>query len=127
MEADAEEFPVLLSNGNQKEKGAAESFDSVHKHVSETSNTQEFEQNKNAVLLPSAKIPRKEGTKRHFAVFDDPFPKPCYLFALVAGKLACQEDVFHNVRTEFDSNAELKVDYAFNSCFSVRAKRVIRA
>ncbi|MGE3623513.1 MAG: aminopeptidase N [Bdellovibrionales bacterium] len=24
---------------------------------------------------------------RHFAVWEDPFPKPCYLFALVAGKL----------------------------------------
>jgi len=27
----------------------------------------------------------------HSAVWEDPFPKPCYLFALVAGKLACVE------------------------------------
>ena len=29
---------------------------------------------------------------RHFAVWDDPFPKPCYLFALVAGDLRHIED-----------------------------------
>ena len=32
--------------------------------------------------------------KRHFAVWDDPFPKPSYLFALVAGKLEFIEDEF---------------------------------
>ncbi len=31
---------------------------------------------------------------RHFAVWHDPFPKPSYLFALVAGDLACNEDHF---------------------------------
>ena len=31
---------------------------------------------------------------RHFALWEDPFPKPCYLFALVAGDLALSEDVF---------------------------------
>ncbi|PZU12702.1 MAG: aminopeptidase N [Sphingobium sp.] len=31
---------------------------------------------------------------RHFAVWTDPFPKPCYLFALVAGDLACNTDSF---------------------------------
>ena len=34
------------------------------------------------------------GRGRHFAVWDDPFPKPSYLFALVAGDLACLEDRF---------------------------------
>ncbi len=29
---------------------------------------------------------------RHFAVWEDPFPKPCYLFALVAGELDVLED-----------------------------------
>jgi len=28
---------------------------------------------------------------RHFATWDDPHPKPCYLFALVAGRLQCRE------------------------------------
>jgi len=31
---------------------------------------------------------------RHFASWDDPFRKPCYLFALVAGDLSCVEDKF---------------------------------
>ncbi len=31
---------------------------------------------------------------RHYAVWHDPFPKPCYLFALVAGDLACVEESF---------------------------------
>lgn len=31
---------------------------------------------------------------RHNTVWHDPFPKPCYLFALVAGDLACVEDSF---------------------------------
>ncbi len=29
---------------------------------------------------------------KHWACWHDPFPKPCYLFALVAGDLACYED-----------------------------------
>lgn len=32
--------------------------------------------------------------KRHWATWEDPFPKPCYLFALVAGDLAKMEDSF---------------------------------
>ena len=31
---------------------------------------------------------------KHFVTWQDPFPKPCYLFALVAGDLACIEDRF---------------------------------
>ena len=31
---------------------------------------------------------------RHWVRWEDPFPKPCYLFALVAGDLACVEDSF---------------------------------
>ncbi|MCW5203875.1 aminopeptidase N [Desulfobulbus sp. US4] len=31
---------------------------------------------------------------RHFATWHDPFPKPSYLFALVAGNLTCLEDHF---------------------------------
>ncbi|WP_043739860.1 aminopeptidase N [Thioalkalivibrio nitratireducens] len=31
---------------------------------------------------------------RHYAVWEDPFPKPSYLFALVAGDLACVADRF---------------------------------
>ncbi len=31
---------------------------------------------------------------RHWATWHDPFPKPCYLFALVAGQLSAVEDTF---------------------------------
>ncbi|TAL76595.1 MAG: aminopeptidase N [Beijerinckiaceae bacterium] len=35
-----------------------------------------------------------EGTGRHYAVWHDPFPKPCYLFALVGGDLGSIHDEF---------------------------------
>ena len=34
------------------------------------------------------------GDGRHYAKWEDPFPKPSYLFALVAGRLVCQEEWF---------------------------------
>ena len=42
----------------------------------------------NGNLMESGPLP--DG--RHFAVWNDPFPKPCYLFALVAGELDVLED-----------------------------------
>jgi aminopeptidase N len=33
------------------------------------------------------------GDGRHYALWEDPFRKPSYLFALVAGKLVCEEQV----------------------------------
>ena len=35
-----------------------------------------------------------EADGRHWATWNDPYPKPCYLFALVAGDLACNADHF---------------------------------
>ncbi len=32
--------------------------------------------------------------ERHFVTWQDPFPKPCYLFALVAGNLHCLSDAY---------------------------------
>ena len=54
LRADAQQFPVLLSNGNLLEQGSLD-----------------------------------DG--RHFAKWEDPHKKPCYLFALVAGKLVARE------------------------------------
>jgi len=34
---------------------------------------------------------------RHYVVWNDPFPKPCYLFAMVAGDLACVRDRYRTV------------------------------
>jgi aminopeptidase N len=55
--ADKEKYPVLLSNGNDIERG-------------------EFEGGK------------------HWVTWEDPFRKPCYLFALVAGELSCIDDQY---------------------------------
>ncbi len=60
LEADRQSCPVLLSNGNCLETGA---------------------------LLAAPNQAGGEPTARHFAIWDDPFPKPSYLFALVAGRL----------------------------------------
>lgn len=64
IEADVVEAHYLLSNGNQIESGPVEGFG------------------------------KSGGSGRHFAVWHDPFPKPSYLFALVAGDLAMVEDSF---------------------------------
>ncbi|SHH28519.1 aminopeptidase N [Hydrocarboniphaga daqingensis] len=85
VEADAQRFPVLLSNGNPVESGA----------------------------LPDG---------RHYTVWDDPFLKPCYLFALVAGDLACIEDHYTTasgrdvaLRFYVDHGNEARVPHAMAS------------
>jgi aminopeptidase N len=45
----------------------------------------------NGHLLESGPLP--EG--RHYALWEDPFPKPCYLFALVAARLVALERTLH--------------------------------
>jgi aminopeptidase N len=45
----------------------------------------------NGNCVESGPVP---GTGRHFAVWEDPFPKPCYLFALVGGDLGAIHDSF---------------------------------
>ncbi len=47
------------------------------------------------VLLSNGnKIESGEDGKQHWVKWHDPFPKPCYLFALVAGDLACVSGSF---------------------------------
>jgi aminopeptidase N len=48
----------------------------------------------NGNLMASGPV---EGSSRHFATWHDPFPKPCYLFALVGGKLGCVQDRFRTM------------------------------
>ncbi len=48
----------------------------------------------NGNLVAEGAVP---GTNRHFAVWHDPFKKPCYLFALVGGDLACVADSFRTM------------------------------
>ncbi len=61
IEAERDRFPILLSNGNPREREVI------------------------------------GGTNRHYAIWDDPFPKPSYLFALVAGDLAAVHGSFHTM------------------------------
>ncbi|MBF0376682.1 MAG: aminopeptidase N [Desulfamplus sp.] len=72
--ADKEKYPILLSNGNLIEKGDMPQIRTLN--------------NSGNIANP------KKANKRHFAKWDDPFKKPCYLFALVAGDLALIEDHF---------------------------------
>lgn len=46
------------------------------------------------------------GSSRHFATWEDPHPKPTYLFALVAGDLAIYEDSF---QTASGRDVDLKI------------------
>jgi len=62
------------------------------------------------------------GGGRHFAVWSDPFPKPCYLFALVAGDLGVLKDSFTrmsgrpvDLRIYVEHGNESKVIYAMDS------------
>ncbi|RII25300.1 MAG: aminopeptidase N [Geobacter sp.] len=51
------------------------------------------------VLLSNGNLVETGGLSggRHYATWRDPFRKPCYLFAMVAGDLACIEDSFTTV------------------------------
>src|SRR6185437_6739202 len=54
---------------------------------------------RSAIFSPTATRWRRATCPgRHFAVWRDPFPKPCYLFALVAGELDMLEDRFVTMR-----------------------------
>ncbi len=59
---------------------------------------------------------------RHFAVWNDPFPKPCYLFALVAGELDVLEDTLVtmtgrtvDLRIYVDPGMALRAAYAMDA------------
>tara|TARA_B100001059_G_C17818473_1_gene576741 strand:+ start:17 stop:2713 length:2697 start_codon:yes stop_codon:yes gene_type:complete len=59
---------------------------------------------------------------RHSATWEDPFKKPSYLFALVAGKLSCKEDAFSTISGReitlkiFVEGKDLdKIDHAMDS------------
>ena len=69
IEANKEEYPVLLSNGN---------------------------------LMKANDL----DNKRHEVIWEDPYPKPSYLFALVAGKLNCIKDSFN---TKSNKKVEINI------------------
>ncbi len=60
------------------------------------------------VLLANGNLVEEGGLSggRHYAVWEDPFPKPSYLFALVGGRLAHISDSF---KTKSGRNVELRI------------------
>ncbi|MGH1398697.1 MAG: aminopeptidase N [Alphaproteobacteria bacterium] len=59
--------------------------------------TVRIEADKKYPILLSNGNPGEAGNidaNRHYAEWHDPFPKPCYLFALVAGDLECVKDTY---------------------------------
>ncbi|WP_372985245.1 aminopeptidase N [Marinobacter sp.] len=85
IEADKASYPVLLSNGNDVDRGGLEGG-------------------------------------RHFVTWEDPFPKPCYLFALVAGDLVEKRDTFRtcsgrdiDLRMYVEPRNAQKCDHAMDS------------
>ncbi|MDZ7737362.1 MAG: aminopeptidase N [Gammaproteobacteria bacterium] len=63
------------------------------------------------VLLSNGNpVEQGEEKERHWITWDDPHPKPCYLFALVAGDLACVED-FHTTGSGREVALRFYVDH----------------
>lgn len=56
----------------------------------------EADKKETPVLLANGNLVEQGDLKsgRHYAVWEDPFPKPSYLFAMVGGDLACVRDKF---------------------------------
>lgn len=93
---------LYLSNGNFFTQCEAEGFRKITCYpdrpdvMATYTVTIRADKEKYPVLLSNGNLIEKGDlpNKRHYAVWDDPFKKPSYLFALVAGNLACQEETF---------------------------------
>jgi len=70
--------------------------------------TIEADQTKYPVLLSNGNLIQSgcSTNNRHWATWEDPFPKPCYLFAIVAGDLQVIEDYFI---TESENEVTLRI------------------
>ncbi|KAE8677975.1 Puromycin-sensitive aminopeptidase [Hibiscus syriacus] len=83
IEADKSLYPVLLSNGNLIEQGDLEASFTFYGSLLCLM----------GLLFIVIFLDTLQGGK-HYAVWEDPFKKPCYLFALVAGQLESRDDIF---------------------------------
>ncbi len=100
--ANTELTGLYLSNGNFFTQCEAEGFRKITYYPDRPDVLARFfttitaDRKKFPVVLSNGNL-IGEGTLkdgRHFAKWHDPFPKPAYLFALVAGDLACISDTF---------------------------------
>ena len=104
LRADRQRCPVLLANGNLVAAGDASAITLAPEHP----------------IVANARADLPHGW--HWAYWEDPFPKPSYLFALVAGQLVAQE---RTIQTRSGRDALLQVwvepgnldktDHAMNS------------
>jgi aminopeptidase N len=81
IHADRQKYPVLLSNGNLAASGPADI--EVPLPLGE-----------GRVRVRERELTSPGQGARHWARWEDPFPKPSYLFALVAAKLDKREDSY---------------------------------
>ena len=93
---------LYMSGGNWCTQCEAEGFRTITYYADRPDNMATFkvriESDKNScpVLLSNGNLIEESELPdgRHVTVWDDPTPKPCYLFALVAGKLEYVQDYF---------------------------------
>ena len=92
---------LYLSNGNFCTQCEAEGFRYITYYldrpdVMSVFSTEIHAQRQKYPLLLSNGNPtqRGENGSTHWVIWQDPYPKPAYLFALVAGDLACLEDAY---------------------------------
>jgi aminopeptidase N len=86
IEADRRRCPVLLSNGNCVETGDLEP-DPAQNPPGQNLQGQPYPGQPYLGQNEPGQKERSRPLWRHYAIWDDPFPKPSYLFALVAGAL----------------------------------------
>lgn len=74
------------------------------------------------LLSNGNKVSEHTQAGRRLVEWKDPHPKPCYLFALVAGNLVCRPDVFEtqsgklvDIKVYTRSSDAIKVDFAIES------------
>lgn len=93
---------LYLSNGNFFTQCEAEGFRKITWYpdrpdvMATYTVTIRADKEKYPVLLSNGNLVKTGDlpNNRHYAIWDDPFRKPSYLFALVAGNLACREETF---------------------------------
>ena len=92
---------LYLSNGNFCTQCEAEGFRYITYYIDRPDVMAVFrteihaDRERYPVLLSNGNPADSGGEgNRHWVVWEDPYPKPSYLFALVAGDLACVEDSF---------------------------------
>ena len=93
IEAYKNNYPLLLSNGNLIKQGNVDN-------------------NNNVIVDGETTIDNNNNKERHYAIWNDPYPKPSYLFATVAGNLGSIED---NYITTSGRNVKLILYSEFNN------------